>query len=157
MKTNALMHIGDVAKKAGVSQRCLRYYEELGLLEPEHRTPSGYRLYSDDQIHKLQMIHGLKSLGLPLSQIQDILRMKDGVHIGAEKASRILELFNLQLRQIDDKVAYYHRLRESVVLATEIVVRSCLKCHKDMHTERCRDCEVITGREDLPLPMSILM
>lgn len=156
MKTDDLMHIGDVAKKAGVSQRCLRYYEELGLLEPEHRTPSGYRLYSDGQIHKLQMINGLKSLGLPLSQIQELLTLKEGVHIGAEKASRILDLFNLQLRQIDDKIAYYHRLRASVISAIEIVVRSCLNCHKDMHTERCRDCEVITEREDLPLPMSIL-
>ncbi len=156
MKTDVLMHIGDVAKKAGVSQRCLRYYEELGLLEPEHRTPSGYRMYSDDQIHKLQMINGLKSLGLPLSQIQELLTLKDGAHIGAEKASRILDLFNLQLQQIDDKIAYYHRLRASVISAIEIVVRSCLNCHKDMHTERCRDCEVITEREDLPLPMSIL-
>jgi len=156
MKTENLMHIGDVAKKAGVSQRCLRYYEELGLLEPEHRTPGGYRLYSDDQINKLEMIHGLKSLGLPLSQIRDILTLKAGAEIGSEKASHILQLFNLQLRQIDDRIAYYHRLRSSVNSAIEIVVRSCLSCHKDMHTERCRDCQVITEQADLPLPMSIL-
>ncbi|MEK9138152.1 MAG: MerR family transcriptional regulator, partial [Bacteroidota bacterium] len=150
------MHIGDVAKKVGVSQRCLRYYEELGIIEPEHRTSGGYRLYSEDQVNKLRMIDGLKSLGLPLSQIRDILTVKNGAGIGAEKASRVLQLFNLQLQQIDDKIVYYHRLRASVVSAVEIVMMNCSCCHKDMHMERCQDCEVITGRKDLPLPMSLL-
>ncbi len=156
MKTATLLHIGDVAKKAGVSQRCLRYYEELGLIEPELRTSGGYRLYSESQIQKLRMINDLKSLGLPLSQIQDILTLKEDAHIGSEKASRILELFNLQLQQIDSRITHYQRLRESVASALAVVIKSCLNCHKDMQTERCRDCVVITESKELPLPLSIL-
>ena len=156
MKTATLLHIGDVAKKAGVSQRCLRYYEELGLIEPELRTSGGYRLYSESQVQKLRMINDLKSMGLPLSQIQDILTLKKGAHIGSEKASHILELFNLQLQQIDARITHYQRLRESVVSALEVVMQSCLNCHKDMQTERCRDCVVITESKELPLPLSIL-
>jgi MerR family Zn(II)-responsive transcriptional regulator of zntA len=156
MNTDHLLHIGDVAKKAGVSQRCLRYYEELGLIEPELRTSGGYRLYSESQIRKLKIIDDLKSLGLPLSQIRDMLTLKEGAHVGAERASRILELFHLQLRQIEEKISHYRHLRESVATALDIVRRSCMDCHKDMHMQRCRDCEVITERKDLPPPMSIL-
>lgn len=156
MKSVTLLHIGDVAKKGGVSQRCLRYYEELGLIEPELRTSGGYRLYSEAQLQKLRMINDLKSLGLPLSQIQDILTLKEGANFGSEKASRILELFNVQLQQIDARIDHYQRLRESVASALEVVMKSCMDCHKDMQTERCRDCVVITESKELPLPLSIL-
>ena len=156
MKTVQLMNIGDAAKKAGVSQRCLRYYEELGILAPEDRTSGGYRLYSENQLNKLQMIDGLKSLGFPLAQIRNILTVNEGAPIGSEKASRVLQLLNQQLAQIEDKIALYHLLKGSLVSAIEIMKMNCLKCNKNMLTERCQDCDVITGCKELPLPMSLL-
>ena len=151
-----LMNIGDAAKKAGVSQRCLRYYEELGLLEPENRTSGGYRLYSEKQLNKLQMIDGLKSLGLPLAQIHDVLTADQGALIGSEKAARVLRLLEMQLQQIDDKIAYYQGLRKSVTSAMHIMMMDCLNCDKRLSNSTCMDCEVISGRKDFPLPLSLL-
>ena len=42
-----MMRIGDLAAKAGITTRTLRYYQELGIIEPDRRTQGGFRLYSD--------------------------------------------------------------------------------------------------------------
>lgn len=48
--------ISQVAELTGISTRTLQYYDEIGLLKPSELTPSGYRLYSDEVLQKLQQI-----------------------------------------------------------------------------------------------------
>ena len=62
--------IGDVSRMAGVSIRTLHYYDEIGLLVPRARTDSGYRLYTDDDLLRLQQILIGRELGLPLEEIR---------------------------------------------------------------------------------------
>lgn len=69
--------IGEVAQRAGVSTRTLRYYQELGLLEPGH-SPGGIRRYTDADIARLQRIIELRSvMGFDLERIREILRSED--------------------------------------------------------------------------------
>lgn len=65
--------IKEVADLAGVSVRTLHHYDEIGLLKPATVTAMGYRLYSDDDLDKLQQILFFKELGLPLNEIKEIL------------------------------------------------------------------------------------
>ena len=58
-----MMLIGNLAERAGVSTRTIRYYEELGMIQPEERTAGGFRRYSDEQLRRLTIIDNLKSLG----------------------------------------------------------------------------------------------
>ena len=58
------MQIGDSAIRAGVTARTIRYYEELGILEPEERTDGGFRLYSEAQLRRLLIVQSLKGLGV---------------------------------------------------------------------------------------------
>ena len=67
------MLIGEVAKRSGVSARMLRHYESLGLIDPNERTPSGYREYSADDIGRIFHIEGLRKLGMSLAEIGPLL------------------------------------------------------------------------------------
>ena len=63
-------HVNEVARIAGVSIRTLHHYHEIGLLVPPGRTESGYRLYDDDALLRLQQILIGRELGLSLEQIR---------------------------------------------------------------------------------------
>ncbi|GCE26437.1 MerR family transcriptional regulator [Dictyobacter alpinus] len=67
--------VGEFSRLAQVSKRLLRYYDEIGLLKPNHTDRfTGYRYYSAEQMSYLNRILALKDLGLSLDQIQRILR-----------------------------------------------------------------------------------
>ncbi|SOD62796.1 transcriptional regulator [Streptomyces zhaozhouensis] len=63
------MLIGEVARRAGVSARMLRHYEELGLVRPTGRTEGGYREYSEEDVRRIFHIESLRSLGLSLREV----------------------------------------------------------------------------------------
>ena len=73
-----LVGIGAAAEKAGVSQRALRYYQQLGLITPCASTPGGLRRYSGDDLARVARIRQLQQLlGLNLDEIAVVLRGED--------------------------------------------------------------------------------
>ena len=66
------MRIGELARRTGVSTRALRYYEQHGLLSPE-RLPSGYRVFSDEDVAAVRKIRILLEAGLSTAQILEVL------------------------------------------------------------------------------------
>ena len=73
-----LLGIGAAATRLGVSQRALRYYQQLGLLVPACTTPGGLRRYSRDDIARVERIRELQTLlGLNLDEIAIVLRNED--------------------------------------------------------------------------------
>ncbi len=75
--TKDLLRIGEVARRAGVTTRTLRYYQEVGLLSPS-TTPGGTRVYSDDDVERLRRILELRDvMGLDLDRIRSILGSED--------------------------------------------------------------------------------
>jgi DNA-binding transcriptional MerR regulator len=73
-----VLRIGEVAARAGVSTRTLRYYQELGLLSPSGTSPGGSRRYSESDVAKLRRILELRDvLGLDLDRIRVILDAED--------------------------------------------------------------------------------
>jgi DNA-binding transcriptional MerR regulator len=72
------LRIGEVAERAGVSARTLRYYEELGLLSPSSKTTGGARRYGDEHVARLLRIRQLQELmGFDLNEIAAILEGED--------------------------------------------------------------------------------
>ncbi|WP_244834999.1 MerR family transcriptional regulator [Clostridium sp. BJN0001] len=67
------MKINEVAKLTGITVRTLHYYDEIGLLKPIKITESGYRLYNEDALSKLQQILFFKELEFSLNEIKDIV------------------------------------------------------------------------------------
>ena len=73
-----LLGIGAAAEKAGVSQRALRYYQQIGLLTPCGCTPGGLRRYSEEDLARVARIRQLQELlGLNLDEIALVLRGED--------------------------------------------------------------------------------
>lgn len=70
MNARGTYQVKEVSRLAGVSIRTLHYYEEIGLLVPTGRTDAGYRLYTDDDLLRLQQILIGRELGLPLEEIR---------------------------------------------------------------------------------------
>ena len=72
-----MMTVNEVSKLAGVSIRTLQYYDKIGLLKPAGYTESGYRLYDETNLEKLQQILLFRELEFPLKQIKEILSGPD--------------------------------------------------------------------------------
>ena len=84
--------VSQVAQITGVSTRTLQYYDEIELLKPSELTSSGYRLYNEESLQKLQQILFFKELGFKLKDIKEILEKPDFDKISAFKKQKELLL-----------------------------------------------------------------
>lgn len=80
--------VSGLAKLSGVSPRTLRYYNEIDLLTPAKINDSGYRIYGQEQVDRLQQILFYKTMEVPLEEIGDILDAKGFDPITALKSHR---------------------------------------------------------------------
>lgn len=102
--------ISQVAELSGVSTRTLQYYDEIGLLKPSELTQSGYRLYNDEALQKLQQILFFKELGFKLKDISEILQNPDFDKIAAFKKQK--ELLLLKRNRTDRLIQLLDRLEK---------------------------------------------
>lgn len=69
------MNIGEASKASGVSSKMIRYYEQIKLIAPAHRTESSYRTYSENDIHTLKFIRRARDLGFSVEQMKTLLTL----------------------------------------------------------------------------------
>ncbi|WP_275461618.1 MerR family transcriptional regulator [Streptomyces noursei] len=95
------MRIGEVADKAGVSVRALRYYEEQDLLQA-HRSPGGQRHYPDTAVSRVRLIQQLYAAGLPSRVVRQVLPCVDS---GAAQAPpALLDQLVVERVRIDQRI-----------------------------------------------------
>jgi DNA-binding transcriptional MerR regulator len=97
------MKVGALAKQTGISVRTLHYYDEIKLLSPSRRTESGHRLYTADDIARLQQIRSLQHLGLSLDDVRACLARGD------VSARQVIER---HLSRVREHMALLDELRE---------------------------------------------
>ncbi len=74
----AYLQIGEVAERTAVTQRPLRFYEEKGLLRPPTRMEGGFRLYSEDDVRRVDHIRRLQNLlGITLAEIKEMVEAEE--------------------------------------------------------------------------------
>lgn len=83
-----LLKIGDFARAAGTNLRTLRYYEELGLIQPATRSAGGFRYYRPTDVHRVQLIRDLQELGLHLERIRELLGQRADTEQHSEPGGR---------------------------------------------------------------------
>ncbi len=69
------MRISEAARLSGVSAKLIRYYEGAGLLSPAGRDANRYRIFNERNVHELRFIKRARSLGFPIKQIDDLLKL----------------------------------------------------------------------------------
>lgn len=94
-----------------MTTKTLRFYEDRGLLPPARRAPNGYRDYGDETIARLDFIHRGRSAGLTLTQIGEILRVRDA---GDAPCTHVRDLLARQLTDLDRQIAELMTLRTTI-------------------------------------------
>lgn len=107
MSQQVLYSIGKVSKICDVSQRMLRYYEEVGLIEPDKiAEPSHYRYYSVQTMRRIQVIRYLIDEGFRLEEIKKMLFDEDLEHFQ--------DMFLQKIDQTQEEIEYYHQRLDSL-------------------------------------------
>jgi DNA-binding transcriptional MerR regulator len=107
--TNQRLFIGAIAKRAGLKTATIRYYETIGLLPQTERGENRYRLYSTETVELLQFIAKAKSLGLTLSEVKEIVEVKQ---MGRAPCVHVKALLDSKIAEIDRRIADLCTLRK---------------------------------------------
>lgn len=104
-----MMTVNEVSKLAGVSIRTLQYYDKIGLLKPARYTESGYRLYDDTGLERLQQILLFRELEFPLKEIKEIIT---GSNFDKVKAlNQQIELLALKKEHLENLIDFARKLK----------------------------------------------
>lgn len=124
----ARFQIGEVAERTGVTQRTLRFYEERGLVEPPERMEGGFRLYTEDDIARIEYIKRLQDLlGFTLAEIKEMVESEDlqkqmiatfrpdrELPARQQRAERIIAALEVQLEVVERKIDQLSDLRKEL-------------------------------------------
>jgi DNA-binding transcriptional MerR regulator len=109
------MQIGELSARTGASLRMLRYYEEQGLLSPR-RTPSGYRLYAEEDVDRVARIRCMLSAALPAGVVGEALTfLLDGratLPDQPEQRDQLADSLQQELDALTDKIGELERSRD---------------------------------------------
>ena len=127
--TEGTFAIGEISRLVDLSQRTIRYYEEIGLLHSVRRIENGKRVYTDRDVRRLKFINRLKVLGLSLAEMVELEKIYRKQRNNREILPKLLEILDERAAQIDERVSqlvslkkeireYQQRLRNKVLEST---------------------------------------
>jgi MerR family transcriptional regulator, copper efflux regulator len=102
------VRIGELAARAGISTKAIRYYEQIGILTPPARTASGYRAYDQTALGRLGFVRAAQALGLTLGEIRQIIAFRDG---GAAPCAHVTALLQQRAAELGARIAELQQLR----------------------------------------------
>jgi DNA-binding transcriptional MerR regulator len=117
------LRVAELAAAVGVPADTVRYYERAGLLPPPARTAGGYRSYDAGAVDRLRFIRGAQRLGLRLSDIRDLLSVRDTGTCPCEPAEQLLRR---RMAEVDAEIARLAALRtEMAAMADALPAAAC--------------------------------
>lgn len=133
-----MMHIGGVAKGAGVSVDAVRFYERCGILAKPPRTEGGFRIYSPEDVTILRFLRRTQALGFSLPQIRELLSLRRSSH---RPCSPVRDKLRRKLADVHGKIRELNQLESSLRGALRRCERQLRK-----HSVRCPLLELSTEK-----------
>ncbi|MGH9076938.1 MAG: MerR family transcriptional regulator [Acidimicrobiales bacterium] len=133
----ALWGIGEAAARAGVSERALRYYQQIGLLVPSGRTPGGMRRYSVEDVARVVRIRELQGLlGFNLDEVAAVLGNED--RLGELRRAYHAEESDgaSRARLVGEGIALHEQLRATI--DAKVARLGCFRAEVEGTIQRCR-------------------
>lgn len=114
--------ISETSKRTGLSPKTIRFYEDVGLIDPAQRRSNGYRIYSREDINKLILIKNARDIGLPIEKIKKLLQgcvesncKETRISIEANVDS-YLEIITKKIEQLQSLKLKLQIFKESMIL-----------------------------------------
>ncbi len=122
------MNIGDVAERAGLPPKTIRYYEEIGLVRPL-RSANGYRSFRESDLHKLTFLGRARALGFSIEDCRTLLGLYED---DTRESAQVKAVAEEHLGEIDRKIAELQSMRATL----SHLVRAC-------HGDDRPDCPIL--------------
>jgi MerR family copper efflux transcriptional regulator len=110
------MRIGELANRTGVQTSAIRYYEEIGVLAPAARRPSGYRDYDSSAVDRVQFVGAAQQAGLTLTEITGIFNIRDE---GNQPCRHVADLIDRKLGEVEARMAALHHTKQELMRLTK--------------------------------------
>lgn len=104
------MNIGDASALCGLPVKTIRYYEDIGLIEPARRN-NGYRDYVDADVSRLTFLQRARNLGFSIETCRSLLKLREDRNRASAEVKRIAQE---HLEEIDHKIQELNALRETL-------------------------------------------
>jgi DNA-binding transcriptional MerR regulator len=106
--------IGELSRMVNLTQRTIRYYEEIGLLHSVRRIENGKRVYTDDDVRRLKFINRLKVLGLSLAEMVELEKIYRQQRNNREIIPKLIVLLDQRADQIDERIRQLTALKKEI-------------------------------------------
>ena len=124
------MNISEVARRAGLPVKTVRYYEEIGLVQPE-RSANGYRSFRPRDLNRLAFVGRARSLGFSVTECRTLLQLYDDPE---RTSADVKAVAQAHLEEIDTKIAGLTAMRATL----SSLVAACAGDHRP-------DCPILQG------------
>jgi len=126
------MNIGEAAKVSGINAKLIRHYEEIGIIPKASRSDSGYRVYSESDVHVLSFVRRARSLGFSMKEIKKLV----GLWRNRSRASsEVKTLAQTYIKVLETRIKEMQAMRDTL----QKLARTC-------HGDNRPDCPIL---EDL--------
>ncbi|MBN41886.1 MAG: Cu(I)-responsive transcriptional regulator [Alphaproteobacteria bacterium] len=123
------MNISEAAERSGLPSKTIRYYEDIGLVEPARRLDNGYRDYAPRDVHMLRFLSRARGLGFSVLECRALVALYADAD---RKSADVKEIALNRVSDIDAKIADLQAMREILMELAET-------CHGDDRP----DCPII--------------
>lgn len=129
------MNIGQVADRAGLPAKTIRYYEDIGLITPG-RSANGYRAFSENDLHKLAFLARARALGFTIEDCRTLLGLYQDDH---RASADVKQLATEHLHRIEEKIDQLREMHDTL----ERLVEAC-------HGDHRPDCPILRDLASQP-------
>ena len=105
--------IGQLAELAGVPRKTIRYYEEVGVLPPPDRSDARYRLYSDIDVRRVELVRRARALDMGLAEVRELVEWASTGSCN-DFQERFQGVLRRKLEEVDHRIADLEHLKQDL-------------------------------------------